>query len=322
MPACLPTLQAIELIKLQLHFSSGAPHARPLAVVEGLTLIFGQKLRSPSALERVESMLRAAAPLVAPLASPLGSASSLLWTEGVGVVAGLALLPEHGALFAALDVGEATGKPLLVCGPDLSGKASAVLRWAAGRGLRCESHVLTPDATAEDLFGKWVPNANDGQRPGGLLSASGDHGEVAPPFRWEPGPVMRAMREGSVLLLRGIDAPQPAVLESLNALLELRPSPGAACSALVLGRLVEAREGFRVVCTSRGSQHDLTPALASRFLAVTWGGEERVGCKLTAAAGLDALVACYTQALGTAEGGEARAAIFTALREAFGEAGR
>ena len=136
------------------------------------------------------------------------------------------------------------------------------------------------------------------------------------------------MERGRVLILRGIDAPQPAVLESLNAVLEVDSSSlgvGAGShrprTVLANGRSVTVQPGFYVVCTTRGSQHDLTPALASRFTAVQWGGEAEGGggdggnaAKLTGAVGFDALVDGYTAALHEAGGGAAaREAVRSAL---------
>ena len=102
-------------------------------------------------------------------------------------------------------------------------------------------------------------------------------------------------QRGCVLLLRGIDAPDPAVLEALNAVLEVDASTRR--SALVAGRTVQVAEGFYVICTSRESQHALTPALASRFLAVAWGDEaEGAGDKLVGQLSFEALVLHYTRA--------------------------
>ena len=124
----------------------------------------------------------------------------------------------------------------------------------------------------------------------------------------------RAMERGSVLLLRGIDAPDPAVLEALNAVLEVDASMRR--SALVGGRTVRVAEGFFVICTSRESQHALTPALASRFLAVAWGDEaEGAGDKLVGQPSFEALVLHYTRA---AAGGVAAVAAREAISTALG----
>ena len=71
----------------------------------------------------------------------------------------LAPLPEHRALFGLLDVGRATGKPTLICGPEMAGKAAAALAWCREHALPCEAQVLNPDCTAEDLFGKLMPSS-------------------------------------------------------------------------------------------------------------------------------------------------------------------
>ena len=219
----------------------------------------------------------------------------------------LAILPEHRFLFALLDVSLATGKPALICGPDISGKASAATAWCRTRGRPLETRVLTPDCTAEDLFGHLMPMPTPTPMPTTTTTTTTTTSiptststpptpAPTPPFRWVPGPVTRAMESGAVLLLRGIDAPPPAVLEALNAVLELDSSQRSR-SVLVNGRSVVVRRGFFVVCTSRESQHVLTPALASRFLAISWGGEEGLGSKLIGRRGFETLVEAYTRRL-------------------------
>ena len=85
----------------------------------------------------------------------------------------LAPLPEHHKLFGLLDVGSATGKPTLICGPDMSGKASGALAWCAAHNVPCEARVLTPDCTAEDLFGKLVPSSSTDTEQNGLAAVGG-----------------------------------------------------------------------------------------------------------------------------------------------------
>ena len=94
--------------------------------------------------------------VVSPLETSRGPGLALLGTAALpwgDFSGGVALLPEHLALFTALDTGLVTGKPTLICGPSMGGKASAVIKWAHHRALRCEVRLLTPDVTAEDLFG-------------------------------------------------------------------------------------------------------------------------------------------------------------------------
>ena len=144
---------------------------------------------------------------------------------------------------------------------------------------------------------RWQHRSEGDDAAGGGGGSGGAHRRGPPPFRWEPGPVTRAMERGRVLLLRGIDAPEPAVLESLNAILEVDVrhatlrAGGGPC--LQTGDQ-SVRPGFYVICTTRESQHSLTPALASRFLAVPWGGEDGRPCKITGAGGFRALVEAYT----------------------------
>ena len=292
-------LQAADLIAAPLE-----DLRRHLAVVDGLKAIFTQRLRFHASIARVSRLVDRYENDFLPLGGGRLTGAAELFAGGrtgggFGAPGGgggatadradtLTVLPEHRSMFGLLDVARATRKPVLLCGPDRSGKASAALAWARHNGCECVLRVLTPDCTAEDLFGKLVPNASAAEvRPpacpgthamrrharhapacmgcvASLVSAATpsplprptvccltpssdfrtapqhEGGGGAPPFRWEPGPVTRAMEGGHVLLLRGIDAPEPAVLESLNAVLEVRaaaPTPPPSCLALASPRL-------------------------------------------------------------------------------------
>ena len=76
-----------------------------------------------------------------------------------------------------------------------------------------------------------------------------------------------------------------AVLESLNEVLEVDKRQGKRY-ALVAGKLQLVAQGFFVIATIRGSQRNLTPALASRFLSYPV-------CPSTGPAGMEQLVKCY-----------------------------
>ena len=272
-------LQAALLIRVVLE----GKH-RPLRALDGLKAIFTQRLKRRRSVSKVARLIgRHAAAL-----DPLGT-DTVANTTRPAASSKLAMLPEHQDLLGLLDVGHATGKPILICGPDMSGKASSVLLWCEHRSRSCHMFVLTPESSAEDLFGKLVPQNDDSSLP----SATG-HPQA--PFRWEAGPVTKAMERGEVLLLRGIDAPDPAVLESLNAVLEIDATRDASSSRTVLanGRLIAARPGFHVICTSRTTHHSLTPALSSRFLSVRWGGDSIEPNKWTGLGGFEALVRTYT----------------------------
>ena len=339
-------LQAVDLLRMardQLH--------RRLAIVEGLKAIFTQRLRRTSSIACVRRLVDAhesvflpfggghllSAVLSEPTATTEPSAAADDGDDDDdedGASGRPAVLFEHSHLFAMLDVSAATRKPTLVCGPDMCGKASAAIAWARSRGRACVVRVLTPETTAEELFGQIVPSSAEIVPssaeivPSSAEAAVREEGAVVsaasatiappppppPPYHWEPGPVTRAMERGCVLLLRGIDAPDPAVLEALNAVLEVDASTRR--SALVAGRTVQVAEGFYVICTSRESQHALTPALASRFLAVAWGDEaEGAGDKLVGQLSFEALVLHYTRA---AAGGVAAVAAREAISTALG----
>lgn len=319
-------LQAAQLVKLPLEDCR-----RRLAVIDALKAIFTQRLRRTRAIQRIAKMIDRHETDFLPLGGGrvndeiddrpnVGSGTD----TGERVHEGLALLPEYAHLFGLLDAARATGKPVLLCGTHMTGKASGALAWCQRHGLVCESRVLTPDCTAEELFGKLMPGSAGTNRNGhsddssGPDGASGDTGQGSqrspPPFRWAAGPVTRAMETGSVLLLRGIDAPEPAVLESLSAILEADASRDCRRTILANGRPVRVHPGFFVICTSRQTQHNLTPALASRFLAIQWGGDEQPDCKLTTEAGFRRLVACYLREIGDSGGVAATEAVRSALK--------
>jgi midasin len=66
----------------------------------------------------------------------------------------LAFLPELAPLFDCLDIGFETGRPVMLCGDDLSGKAAAARKWIHWRDKHSIECALTPDISAEDLFGE------------------------------------------------------------------------------------------------------------------------------------------------------------------------
>uniref|UniRef100_A0A914X0R9 ATPase dynein-related AAA domain-containing protein n=1 Tax=Plectus sambesii TaxID=2011161 RepID=A0A914X0R9_9BILA len=114
-----------------------------------------------------------------------------------------ATLDSYGKLFEFFDMCYATKRPgLLSCG-QFSGKATSILSWAKCRGIPTEVCYVTFETTTEDLFGRILPDNNS-----------------AAPFKWIDGPVTKAMKNGKCLVLCGINQPEDAVLESLNAVLE------------------------------------------------------------------------------------------------------
>eukprot|EP00892_Ulva_mutabilis_P006640 jgi/Ulvmu1/4348/UM002_0072.1 len=96
------------------------------------------------------------------------------------------------------------------------------------------------------------------------------------PFVWEDGPLVQAMREGSVLLIDEVNLAEDAVLERLNSVLE----PGRTLLLAEKGgpepEKIVAAPGFRVIATMNpGGDHgkrELSPALSNRFTQV-WVSE-------------------------------------------------
>lgn len=105
-----------------------------------------------------------------------------------------------------------------------------------------------------------------------LQDARSSAAAACAPFVWEDGPLVKAMREGSVLLIDEVNLAEDAVLERLNSVLE----PGRTLLLAEKGgpepEQIIAAEGFRVVATMNpGGDHgkrELSPALSNRFTQV------------------------------------------------------
>lgn len=105
------------------------------------------------------------------------------------------------------------------------------------------------------------------------LKAAHEHAAAAcAPFVWEDGPLVKAMREGCMLLVDEVNLAEDAVLERLNSVLE----PGRTLLLAEKGgpvpEKIVAAEGFRVIATMNpGGDHgkrELSPALSNRFTQV------------------------------------------------------
>lgn len=105
-----------------------------------------------------------------------------------------------------------------------------------------------------------------------LQDAHASAAAACAPFVWEDGPLVKAMREGCVLLIDEVNLAEDAVLERLNSVLE----PGRTLLLAEKGgpvpEKIVAAEGFRVVATMNpGGDHgkrELSPALSNRFTQV------------------------------------------------------
>lgn len=133
------------------------------------------------------------------------------------------------------------GPHALLYGPPGTGKSFAGQRSGdTSRGVY--NVTITPDTPAAELRGHYVPRGGE--------------------FIWQDGPMIRAMREGSRLVLNEIDHAGGDVLSLSLACLDSRES---CAVTLPTGETVRPAAGFRVVATMNGKPDDLLPALRDRF---------------------------------------------------------
>lgn len=140
-----------------------------------------------------------------------------------------------------------------------------------------DAHCLSQALQALDTAVLPVVAANPDHPENAVVSAAirGAHTAAAAaraPFIWEDGPLVKAMREGSVLLIDEVNLAEDAVLERLNSVLE----PGRTLLLAEKGgpepEKIVAAPAFRVIATMNpGGDHgkrELSPALSNRFTQV------------------------------------------------------
>ena len=183
----------------------------------------------------------------------------------------MAWTPAARRLFALVESCLAHKEPALLVGETGCGKTSvcqllALLRGQRLRVLNCHQHTETGD-----FLGGFRParavrrNARDD---------SDDPGSDVP-FAWEDGPLVRAMRDGDILLVDELSLAEDSVLERLNSVLEsgraltLPEKGGSEVEELV------AHPDFRILATMNPGgdfgKKELSPALRNRFCEI-WIG--------------------------------------------------
>jgi len=103
--------------------------------------------------------------------------------------------------------------------------------------------TLAEDLTVQELMGHWIPDRVE--------------------WHFHLGPVCRAYRDGSILVLNEIQRSSSSVQDFLLAVLE----GDVASLALPNGEVLTPAKGFKVIGTSNTSPEQLDPALRSRFEA-------------------------------------------------------
>ncbi len=103
---------------------------------------------------------------------------------------------------------------------------------------------LSEDLTVQELMGHWVPARAE--------------------WRFHFGPVSRALRDGSILILNEISRASGSVQDFLLGVLDSRD---VSSLALPNGEVLKPARGFKAVGTSNTNPDQLDPALRSRFEA-------------------------------------------------------
>ncbi|EAY22716.1 hypothetical protein TVAG_476450 [Trichomonas vaginalis G3] len=150
-------------------------------------------------------------------------------------------------------------QPLLLIGDIRSGKTSFA-RWLSMhyhvQGKQPKTVICTPETTNADLLGKHTIDASKQSQFNNVHDT------------WVDGPVIRAITEGSMLLLDNINNAPSQVIERLNSLIDKAYLPGQSfiVNERPNNKIVEINDDFRIVATaSRESIKQMSPALINRF---------------------------------------------------------
>jgi len=131
---------------------------------------------------------------------------------------------------------------VLLYGPPGTGKSS----WAGSAFASVERVTLHAQMPPEDLIGSMA-----------LVASKGGTNTV-----WQDGPAVRAMRNGSALVIDEIDQHSPELRCALHSILDDRSIAGIT---LPTGERVEPVEGYCVIATSNADPSQLPDALLNRF---------------------------------------------------------
>ena len=131
---------------------------------------------------------------------------------------------------------------VLLYGPPGTGKTFTAMRDAIKGGRTLYSVTITEDTPAAELRGHYIPRGGE--------------------FVWSDGPVMRAFREGAVLVINEIDHSNADVVSLFHAILD---DVASARITLPHGETVTRGAGFRCVASMNGTPDDLPLPLQERF---------------------------------------------------------
>ncbi|CAD8213707.1 unnamed protein product [Paramecium octaurelia] len=159
----------------------------------------------------------------------------------------LKFLSFHKYLFQMLTLCYKTKRAALIVGQQYCGKLSSVLLWLKFLNIsKYEVLELSSNTTTEDLFGKYQPTQNG--------------------FDFILGPVTRCFNQGAVLILTNFEAPDCALIESLNGILERKFN-----QLIVQNEKFQKHENFAIIALSSDFElleKKMTPSLKSRFLSL------------------------------------------------------
>lgn len=151
------------------------------------------------------------------------------------------------------------GHSLILTGPTGCGKSSLVEQFCARLGLGvyrvpCHGRLEFQELVGGYRLADKVHVAEEEGRPlakvgkwEALLIALKNLSGVGPKMIWVDGPVVKAMREGCVVMLDEFNFLHPTVFGGLNTILD-----GATFTIPETGETVIAQDGFRVALTGNG----------------------------------------------------------------------
>lgn len=147
------------------------------------------------------------------------------------------------------------GEPLLLEGVTATSKTSSILYLAAHLGQPVLRVNLSGTTDVSEFVGRFVPNQDSEQ--GG--------------WKWEDGPVVKAMTEGHWLILDELNLAEAAILERLNSILERHPKLVLTehNDRVVGGPASPVHPRFRIFGTQNpetySGRNPLSPAYRDRF---------------------------------------------------------
>ena len=164
---------------------------------------------------------------------------------------------EFEKLFVQLSTALHHKEPVLLCGQTGCGKTTACQLYAANNGQNLITYNCHLNTECSDFVGDVRPSRGVGLDKEQQI------------FSWMDGPLVQAMRNGSLFLLDEISLADDAVLERINSVLE--PERSITLTEKD-GEIVKAKGSFQIVATMNPGgdygKKELSPALRNRFTEI------------------------------------------------------